>query len=335
MSVALTILFLLVCLQMSVLAGSPLNVSYMYPSAVPPPTNLLVTNTRVFVAIGNTLLRFRTDFSNPESFVWSAAISGIIETNDPQAPVWICLNDGYCNLLTIYSSPTEFDPEYYQSEINNAMITLSRVQDSFYVTISRSYGSQRREFEICLFRGLYSYFIARDVCDTKTISKPSFISRNFTHSFSDGDFVYFIMMDTSTMLEDSGIKLMRKCHVENVTESTFRATFEIKLDCGPLTANTTIVSFSKLNQTIILGLHDRVSGNRFCVFNTTDVNKEITEAYEYCKAGNYTFQLPWFVTSRSTMCEDFSQVSYTVKLVYLLQGQQPHNWLLFSVINCN
>ena len=286
-------------------------VSLPYPGAGTP-SNLLVTRTGVFVSIRDSLLVFSSNLSHLQTFQQETRrnmnITRITRTGDPSAPVIACITDGCCYPVieqVIYEPGECVD----NLGVPNAASTLSTVGDNYYIG-SASYGEGAgRVIKTSVFKSLYSFLIADPISEVKQITSRNFVSREFLYSFSDSGFVYFIVLDNSMVLQDRGIKLMRKCHEENVSASGFGATFEVKLDCGPVTSDSQFVSFSQLNQTVMLGLNDGVSSSKICMFNTAEVNREITLAYQQCKGGDYTFQLPWSnPASLRFQCASFHQV---------------------------
>lgn len=284
--------------------GSPLVISY---SSAGTPTNLLVKGEEVFAAVGNSLVTFNCELTWLYTIKSPANISQVVRTGDDNiaSRLFLCLVNGRCNMLHYFTTAFE-DPWLLGSNVNTAA-AITRADDYYYVAS----GGMHSEFKICQFRDFNSFLMEAD-CAAKRIRNHNFISREFLHSFSDDDFIYFVAVDHSHVMEDNGIKVMRMCHKNSSTLSGYVsevALFEVKLDCGPLAVDVSLMSLFKTNETVILGVHDNTFGSRLCVLNITEFNRVVTQTYESCITGGYDFQLPWSLTSGIKPCTSFGTVS--------------------------
>lgn len=286
-------------------ATLPPSVISQYPLQTGEPSNLLVTSTGVFATIQNYLLTFNATLSHYETFHLAREISSIAVSHDPAL---ICLHDGSCyfrlDISYLYDEDGYGLEEVLNAAIPGAESSISSFADSFYVASSGSRGS-RRSIQISKLRSNLLYSENVPLTISKKISNTNFMSRKFFQNFYDGDYIYFIALDSSATSSDSGVKLMRTCQNFNTTEEELGSMFEIKVNCS-LSSHASIVSFSKSAQTIILGLSDGLGRNDFCVFSITEVNDLMTRTYEQCMDGDYSFQLPWFHLPSS--CAEFEQV---------------------------
>lgn len=302
----LIILFLLQSLvQPKKVAGS--SVIIPFPSTDEgTPSNLLVTSSGVFITIKKVLIHFdANNISHLKTFNYDFTrkyISKIIATDDSEVPVLVCSYDGSC-----YFHFNAFFNEGLDAienvAIQGAQSSLFKIAQTFYIA-----SGENMQMQISRFQWDEWFYFSDPLSFMKIGMNTNFTSRKFLHTFLDDDFVYFIAMDNSTNLLDRGIKLMRVCH--NAYERNANGLggiFESKLDCGNVNS-TSIISFSKLNKLILLGINSGPGKNSFCMFNITEVNNKISQTYNECYAGDYTFRLPWS-TSKSISCRDFSRVS--------------------------
>lgn len=269
------------------------------------PTNLFVTSTDVVISIGNSLYFYNSTLYPLRNFTSgrtrAANISRVAVVDGDS--LLVCLYDGSCYLLIAYDQ----DHNEYVSISNvatrNTMISLSVIDETFYVA-SAGYNTEETPIRLSQFENRFMYF-PNDVLSVRMrITNTNFKSREFYHNYFHDSYVYFIAMDTLTTSQERKIMLVRICH--QVNESNLHDMFEIELSCGPLDTNDNIASFSKLNETVVLGLSNTAGRNKFCAFNTSDVNRGITNIYDRCLNGGYQFQLPWHgVTST---CTNFNRV---------------------------
>ena len=289
------------CLQISTVAETSPNISYNYPySGVP--TNLVISMEKVFVTMQHRILVFESDFSSSQEYQFDVAISRMIAATDAlhNVHLLVCFYDGCCSTMQEFDI---YSPNCHQkSALPGTVPAISSTGMSFVVA------SAAGSIKFCQLDVLYMYFLNDPICDVKSIDNPNFLSRIFMHSFSDSEFLYFIVKDNYESSQDTELTLVRKCIQDNATYGISPATFEIKLDCGPTIANTSVVGLFTLNETVIIGLYDNLLGSRFCVFSTREVNERITQAFENCVAGNHNFVLPWSMPDPH-QCTYFDMVS--------------------------
>lgn len=271
------------------------------------PTNLLATsNSDVVVSIGNSLYLYNSTLYPLRNFTSertraAANISRVIVADGDS--LLVCFYDGSCDFLIAAN-------DYYPILISNVatsrtMISLSVIEETFYIA-SAGYNNERTApIRLSQFENHFMYFTNDALSVTMRITNANFRSREFYHNYFHDGYVYFIAMDTFTSQERK-IMLVRICH--QVNESNLHDMFEIELSCGPLPLdmNDHIASFTKLNETVVLGLSNTAGRNRFCAFNTSEVNRGITEIYDHCLNGSYQFQLPWHHVNST--CTNFNKV---------------------------
>ncbi len=276
------------------------------------PTNLLVTDSGVLITVLDELivldaptlspLRTYSGYDNIRS-----SIAAIVAVEDEKLVVCLhsrthqsrCILQAdylHCNQLESNCAIDEWDVAAFRE----AEGCLTRVSNYFYSASSRDH-----EIVFSYFQLTGSY-IPDVFFSHKIITAESFNSREFFYNFFDSGYIYFIALDNLTAPEMSReIKLMRMCHINNISSDDFQSMFEIKLDCGIIFDNITIVNYFKINRMIFIGLSDG-RRSKLCVFNLTDIDSKIMQAYQECYDTSNTFQLPWL--NELSRCSGFDQV---------------------------
>ena len=143
-----------------------------------------------------------------------------------------------------------------------------------------------------------------------SITNLSFRDRTFINAFRLSNHVYFVGRDEDT---DSmpKITLMRICDKGNQMFSTEGYdVYEIRLSCGPVSAETSITGVFVLDNTMVLGLTNR-RYSRHCTFNLSRINMILDSAYDQCSSGDYDNPLPWAIYNHHS-CTTFQEVSFFV-----------------------
>ena len=225
----------------------------------------------------------------------------------------VCLYDGSCDFLI--SSDNYSSIKISDVATENTMISLSVIDETFYIA-SAGYNNTS-PIRLSQFENHFLYFPNDALNVEMSITNKNFKSREFYHNYFHEGYIYFIAMDTfnTSQVQEKKIMLVRICH--QVNESNLQDMFEIELTCGLLDTGDHIASVSKINETVVLGLSNKNGRSKFCAFNTSEVNRAITNTYDWCLNGSYQFQLPWHgVTST---CTNFNEViSQHVDIIKLL-----------------
>ncbi len=224
------------------------------------------------------------------------------------------VDDGYCtddnSFIASFGYPT------------NVLLTDIEM-NSFYIAFrALDQGSQLRflkleQFSIdeIIYDDLYSDYYEEEPIPLEinrirslslSITNSSFRDRIFINAFRLGNHVYFVGRDEDT---DSipKITLMRICDKGNQMFSTEGYdVYEIRLSCGPVSAETNITGVSVLDNTMVLGLTNR-RYSRHCTFNLSRINMILDSAYDQCSSGDYDNPLPWAIYNRHS-CTTFQEV---------------------------
>lgn len=279
-----------------------------YPPAFEGRSNLIGTTSGDFIAtLDDSLLYIRQNTSDLKVVLRLDGEPAGIAASDMSA-IMPCFDGGDCSYIVDMAEVSKVE----KIATPNVAISMSNVDDTYYIA-SSAYMESKNIIKITKCDVAARYFI-QHIKFEQRITNRNFISREFFFNFDDGLYVYFIAIDTSNSVSDAHerrISLMRACHEENATSTSgLLSMFEIELNCGPLNADASIVSFSKLDEMVILGLSGtagRAAG--FCAFNTTAINNAMSRAYDHCfKKIDQHLELPWSQIDFS--CIDFSRVSW-------------------------
>lgn len=307
MKLVLISLFWLLLLRNEATPSSVIKV-LPYPPAVDgrsKPTQLISTSTG-FIAAHDRSLIYISEDSDILSY------SGVIRPGSLQSGVaakdfsciLYCFQDGHCSLVVDQQEIRRFEA----AVTPDVAISMSVVGDSFYIASS---AEEEQKIRISQYNTKVKYFLQEPLVFAGKITNKNFISREFFFNFYDDVYVYFIAIDTfktptNPHEVERAIRLMRTCHPgDNGTD--FSSMFEIELDCGPLNPNASIISFSRLNHTVLLGLGGAGGSEKFCMFTTTNIDSVITRTYQLCYSGNFTSELAWVETRYP--CTEFHEVS--------------------------
>lgn len=280
-------------------------------------SDILVHNAKVLAYAGRTVHIFNATLSPLDEYSKSNNISGLVSMDDSSEVV--CLSNGYCHLqvnLGDYDYGLSLEDDFAHKVRNvalpDAKIAMSRIADTLYIGSSGGAGTSRRKIQISKLQVDHlEYVIRLKGFSTNFITSQHFISRRFFHSFYDGGYVYFLAVDQSRVSSDSGVKIIRMCHMDGSSVNAMEAMFEIKIDCGRLAGNVSIISFSKIGKMIVLGVSGPGS-DKICAFDVAEVNSNLTLAYNQCLAGSLSFTIPWY---REVLnCMGFQRVSITTEV---------------------
>lgn len=269
------------------------------------PSHLLVTDTGVLVSVQDKLVVL-----NVSTFSYLMTYSGYDTTQSSIAAilpvedtVMVCLHSSgprsQCSLHVDYMHCGRSDAseclllDFSVGSLREGASSLTKIDNFFY---SASSGGSEIDFSYFQLTGIHTVY------SLKTITNELFGSRKFVFSFFYDGHIYFVALDSIPGMSRE-IKLMRACHINNMTSiADFESMFEVKLDCGALSDNVTIVSHFRTNQTLILGLSDG-RWSRLCGFSLMNIDSKIMQAYRKCSDGDYTFQLSWL--EQSSSCSGF------------------------------
>lgn len=252
------------------------------------PTDLFVTSNIIFTTSGRHVHMFNTSLSPIGHFHCSNNILQIVFIdNFTQA---VCLYNGSCYFHKGGLQKIEF----LETAISEASSSLSFTGGIVYIASFYMKEDTQKTIQIRKFRYDYITSMLKHMATrTLRVTDNNFVSRTFVENFYDGGYVYIVAMDHSS--DNSGLKIMRMRHNE---EASIGSIYEINIECGAVTSNTSIINISKLKQIVIV----RLSGNGedyFCALNIADVNSQCTQVCEQCLSGSHKYSLPWFNSSMS------------------------------------
>lgn len=288
-----------------------------YPQGVRLPTNLIATSAGFIAPSHHSLLFIDLNLEHVSSYRdqsfdrETAGVSGVLVTDDGSFLLY-CFYDGSCSYAM--KNPDQSFPGFgnYSGTLPkaaaaNVEISLLLADETVYIASSAAISLQNEgEIRISQSRIYYQSIMNESINTRMRITNVNFVSREFFFSFYDDGYVYFIALDTVVDSWEKSIRLIRTCHHDNDTENIW-SMFEVDIDCGLLTGNSTIVGVFQSNQTVVLVLSGVAGSDAFCVFTLADINEVATQAYSRCLEGNYKFQLPWSATASS--CILFKQVN--------------------------
>ena len=301
------------CLSLLVLLQILLQLIQANGSSIPrstltgKPTNLLVRSNEVYVSTGRTIHIFNSTLSPLDMITCGnlSKISSIAYSSD--STLVYCFHDGTCYLHVDSNEVVDECASFVNGvAISGAKISLSSLWNYFYIASSGKFANNhKRSIEIYKLQLSEDYtFEVTPTFITDKIDKGHFISRDFAFTFHDDGYIYFIAIDYFTNSSENGVMIMRSCHHN---DSFYNSMFEIKIDCGPIAYNSSIVSFSRRNDAIILGLSGP-GNDKLCAFNVADVNARAMQIYKKClDEENYAFFLPW--STAPFQCTQFNSVS--------------------------
>lgn len=274
-----------------------------------PTVNLVATTAGDFIAtVDRSLLYIPQDTSDLTVAMLNDVPAGIAAGGI--SAIMPCFGDGDCSYIVDILENMSWPFKVENVANPNVAISMSIVDDTYYYVASSAYASRKRKdiIKIAQCDVAAIYYMQYPLKFEHRITNRDFVSREFFLNFDDGLFVYFIAIDTVGSPHQKRIRVMRACrHEENATmTSGLSSMFEMELNCGPLTADASIISLSQLGEVVILGLRGAIGS--FCVFNTTAINVAMTRAYDHCYSEIYQqLELPWSQIGYS--CIHLSSVS--------------------------
>lgn len=141
-----------------------------------------------------------------------------------------------------------------------------------------------------------------------TVHTNSF-QRDFIAGFKHKGFIYFIVMDNGTESSDHHIRILRVC--DDPDDGRFSALYEAVLDCGTLSPETRISSFTSVDgKSEFTGVIGITGGeqNRVCSFNVKDIDREMLKTFQECSDGTNDIPLAWNTSPSLGSCSDFMEV---------------------------
>ncbi len=139
------------------------------------------------------------------------------------------------------------------------------------------------------------------------IRNSSFLHRKFSGTFSHNSYMYFVGIDEFANL-NTRMFLMRVCDKENGSSSDGYGVYEIPLSCGPLSQETDIIIGIVIFHSFLFLDVSKENYMKQCVFNITEIDIMMDNAYDSCWIGKYLNPLPW-ASYNMHNCGTFSQVS--------------------------
>ena len=284
------------------------------------PTDLVVSITgEVFVGAGSRVYRLNGDLSLNASILISGRGARVqkMALSLNESKIALCLSDGSCLVYNsdFMGSPFEESTSVGVVVIPGSSIALliapSMYGDTFYV------GSQGREsasdLDIILL-GQYELSHSETFRSSETdftVYSDNF-QRDFIGSFQYNSFVYYVVVDNGTESSGHNIRILRVCDDPN--DNRFSALYEAILDCGTLSQETKISSFSSVDTfggaTEFTGVIGITGGgqSRVCSFHVADVDKEMLKTFEECADGTADIPLAWNTLPFLGSCSEFMEV---------------------------
>ena len=281
------------------------------------PTDLVVSiNGEIFVSAGRRLYRLNEDLSLDASILVSgrdARVQKMVLSSN-ESKIALCLSDGSCVVYNSDFMGTAFEESTSVGRVvipgsSIAMIISPSVYgDTFYV------GSQGQNFASGLdviLLGQYGLLYGESFRSSGadfTVYSDNF-QRDFIAGFKHKKFIYFIVVDNGTESSDHRIRILRVC--DDPDDSRFSALYEAILDCGTLSQETQISSFTSVdgNFEFIVGIG--ITGgeqNRVCSFNVKDIDREMLKTFQECENGTNDIPLAWNTSPSLGSCSDFMEV---------------------------
>lgn len=301
---------IVVCLHLS-----SADLPAFHLSAVP--TDMTIsTSGDLYISAGRTLYSLNCNLIVDESVLVTTGNTNVtrIALSSNDSKIVLCLTDGSCLVYATEFLTLGRENTLASVTIPGETVALLSVpttlEDTFYVG---SEGAVTPGGAQMIALGQYGIdefsYTSRTSGVDLTISNDSFVSREFFSAFSHGEFVYFVVMDNGTSPSIHSIRILRLCNSAN--ESYFRALYEVRLQCGTITPDTKIVSFSLVGMSgmrAVIG----VTGdgrNHFCSFQVLDVDREIGRTFDECLSGNNEIPLAWAGANFIDDCSHFTAVS--------------------------
>ena len=265
------------------------------------PSGLVVSPDRIYTSTTNTSAVFNLSLSASSRYQFTNSESNIVAmARGPGHQVVVCFYDESCHAVRpikqknsnqMYSSFPMKD--VFFSRGSTLFIDQSDSNSKMYLGNTRFDSSGYKWMQLGIIR------IESDNTDLKTsssiiqnvqVTSKDFLSRSFLFNFYSGNFSYIVARDH--LINGSAIKVLRFSQTDSRGRVTQGPIAEVELLCNTRSENFTIISHSKINRTIILGLNGH-KVRTFCTFDIADIDQTIHSTVSKCMNGHYKFSLPW------------------------------------------
>ena len=258
---------------------------------------------RVFLAVGNQLLRLDSTLALQENVTLGSSVLRVALSSDERRVV-VCLGDLSCavyNASDFAAGEQSTRPGASSSSEGLALFTAE--ENSFYVgsilsgaqspsVNLRQYGFGDRDFERS---------------SDYTIQITGFM-KTFFGGFVNGTNAYYFLADGDPR-DVRGLRVLRTCDSSSCTSPcNFEALYELRVDCGsdPFPQASVICGLSVLDSfasssdtTVVLARCAATGGrNRVCSFRLADIDDRMNTYYTQCAAGTGEIDLSWDAIER-------------------------------------